>query len=155
MALKDDIRKLVESKKTELTREDREAPVTHATTAAKLEDLRPFLKDFEEVGASCYVSEGGLFAQVDIAGLYVTIHPPGKSLGIQYSGWYVTAIQHRHFRSGGGDDVAPIRAHNGGNRGNRYLRWFCHLKNCTGHGRHVPFRTGRKGPAGAAFHDKD
>ena len=86
MSLKDDIRKLVESKKSELEGEEQRA------TAAKLEELRPFLEDFEEVGASCYVSEGGLFAQVDVAGLYVTIHPPGKSLGIEYSGWYVTAI---------------------------------------------------------------
>ena len=92
MALKDDIRKLVESRKSELTGDDRDTPASHATTSAKLEELRPLLKDFEEVGASCYVSEGGLFAQVDIAGLYVTIHPPGKSLGIPYSGWYVTAI---------------------------------------------------------------
>ncbi len=92
MGLKDDIRKLVESRKSELTGDDREMPAGLATTAAKLEELRPYLKDFEEVGASCYVSEGGLFAQVDVAGLYVTIHPPGKSLGIEYSGWYVTAI---------------------------------------------------------------
>ena len=92
MSIKDDIRKLVESKKSELTRDDRETPAMQAATAAKLDELRPFLEDFEEVGASCYVSEGGLFAQVDIAGLYVTIHPPGKSLGIKYSGWYVTAI---------------------------------------------------------------
>ena len=92
MSLKDDIRKLVESKKSELTDADRDMPARHATTAARLEELRPFLKDFEEVGASCYVSEGGLFAQVDVAGLYVTIHPPGKSLGIKYSGWYVTAV---------------------------------------------------------------
>ena len=92
MALKDDIRKLVESKKSELTGEDHETRAQRATTAAKLEELRPYLSDLEEVGASCYISEGGLFAQVDVAGLYVTIHPPGKSLGIEYSGWYVTAV---------------------------------------------------------------
>ena len=115
MSLKDDIRKLVESKKSELTSDDRETPKTQSIAA--LDELRPYLKEFEEVGATCYISDGGLFAQVDISDLYITIHPPGKGLGVNYSGWYVTAIgAHEYFpREFGSTEsmieyVAPIIA---------------------------------------------
>ncbi len=92
MGLKDDIRKLVESKKSELTGDDQQMPGALATTAARLDALRPYLEQFEEAGATCFVSEGGLFAQVDAGDLYVTIHPPGKGIGVDYGGWNLTAI---------------------------------------------------------------